>query len=427
MLYGKDASKVTFFNNELQVDNLAVFGIIQLAILCPPNLRNPVLLIKNKDGRSIAPTCYTCGFKSLKTARINACKHELSERAIRGTYCISEINYAMQLGYKIQKVFSICYFNESSNILSDFIALLGFHKLINSGFPSPNIDQQEYCNYLNTKMCLKNIGQLISPQNIKSNNLKREFFKLALNSFLGKFSQRNNMPITKLVRNEEEISNYFYGKTYEITDIFAINKHYCQIELKRKRQSTLPPSKNTNCILGACIVALSRQYMHEKMMELEKEGAKILYTDTDSLIFSLNKHKKMPLTMSTCFGDFKYEIDPNYEIQSYFSLGPKNFALLYIDNQGVYHKIIKLRGITLSNEVNKNLVNCDIYESFLKNIFNKKKQSLSVPTVRCKFSKFQKSRAKVFSKTFFSNSIRSKRIINKNCINFSSYPFGFCE
>lgn len=406
---------------------MPILGIIQLAILCPPNLRNPFLLIKNKAGRSVAPTCFTCGFKSLKTARINACKHLPSERAIKGTYCISEVNYAIQLGYKILKIFSICYFNESSKILCDFIALLGFQKLSNSGFPFPDTDQNEYCNYLNQKMCFEKISQLICPQHVQNNKPKREFFKLALNSFLGKFSQRNNLPITKIVRSEEEISKFFYGKTYEITDIFAVNKFFCQLELQRKRQSSLPPSKNTNCILGACIVALSRQYMHEKMVELESEGAKIFYTDTDSLVFSLNKNKKMPLTMSTCFGDFKYEVDPNYQIMSYFSLGPKNFALLFKDDHGCYHKIIKLRGVTLKNRVNKDLVDSETYECFLKSIFEKKKQTISIPTVRHKFCKYNKTKAKIFTKTFFTNSVKSKRIIDKNCPNFSSYPFGYCE
>ena len=57
--------------------------------------------------KSIAPSCFTCGFRSLKSAKINACKHLPNERAISGTYCIPEIEYALSLGYKILKVFSI--------------------------------------------------------------------------------------------------------------------------------------------------------------------------------------------------------------------------------------------------------------------------------------------------------------------------------
>lgn len=426
VLYGDEIEQVTYENNIINVRKKPVHGLIQLSVVCPSNLKNPFLLIKNKNGQSVAPTCFLCGFKSLTTHKINTCKHTEIQRAIYGTYCISEINYALSLNYKILKVFSIYFYKETACILKDFISLLGFDKVTNSGFPS-GFEENQYCHYLNEKMDFKSIGLIVKPENIKDDTSKRTFAKLALNSFLGKFSQRNDKSQSILVRNEDEIAKYFYSRGHTINDIFAINKHFCQIEVKRTRLSMCPPSKNTNCIIGAYIVALSRQIMHQHMIDLELVGAQLMYTDTDCLIFSLKKWLKNPLPISNCFGDFKFEIEEKFEIQSYYSLGPKNFSILYKDNKDNLHTLVKLRGITLSNAINSDTINAYVYDNFLESILRNKKIKISIPQVRKKRSKRSRINNFKFTKAFFSNSISAKRVINKNCPNFSSYPYGFLD
>ena len=393
-----------------------------MSILCPQNLKNPFLLIRSKKinnkERSIAPNCYACGFNAVQKS-INSCKHKKFERAIKGTYCISEINFALKLGYQILKIFSAIVYKSSEPILRDFISILGYEKLTSSTF-DPDFDLKE----MKEKMFFQ---ENLFPQTFKENVQKRNFTKLALNSFLGKFSQKNDKPKSCLVNSKDEISELFYSKTFSISEIFALNKHFCHVKLERKRKTLIPPNPKTNCILGAHVVAFARQFMHEKMIELEKLNSKIMYTDTDSLIFSLKKGQNLPFKISPCFGDFKFEIPKESKIVSFYSLGPKNFSIRYLTKEGLLKDIVKLRGVTLNNEVNKKLIDSDMCEIYLQKYLLNKQIKISVPQVRSRISKRKNIRTQNFTKVFFTNSINSKRIIDKKDINLNSFPYGFVK
>ena len=416
-LFGEEAKHLSYESGEILYKNQKIQGLIQLSILCPQNLTNPFLLIRNKNKRSIAPNCYLCGYKSLNSSKINSCKHKPIQRAINGTYCISEINFALKLGYKIFKIFSAFIYETSDPILREFISLLGFEKLTSSKF-------DKTFNLVEMKKNMFFENDLV-PDSFNENPEKRNFTKLALNSFLGKFSQRSDRLITKLVSSEEEISKYFYSKTFNISEIFALNKYFCHVQLKRKRKTLNLPNVRTNCILGAQVVAFARQFMHEKMIELENLNAKIMYIDTDCLIFSLKKSQKIPFKISPCFGDFKFEIPEEFLITSYYSLGPKNFAIQYKNDQNQLKDIVKLRGVTLKNEINSKRVDSKIYDIYLKQFLSNKLIKKSIPQVRNVISKHKNLKEQKFQKVFFSNSIKSKRIINKKNVNLNSFPFGF--
>ena len=418
-LFGQEANLLSYETGEIIYKNQKIQGLIQLSILCPQNLTNPFLLIRNKNKRSIAPNCYICGYKSLPSSKINSCKHKPIERAIKGTYCISEINFALKLGYKILKIFSAFIYENSEPILRDFISLLGFEKLTSSKY-----DQSFDLDEIKNKMFFAN--DLI-PQSFNENPEKRNFTKLALNSLLGKFSQRSDRLITKLVNSEEEVSKYFYSKTFNISEIFAVNKFFCHLQIKRKTKTLTVPNVRTNCIFGAQVVAFARQFMHEKMIELENLNSKIMYIDTDCLIFSLKKSQKMPFKISPCFGDFKFEIPEQYLITSFYCLGPKNFAIQFKNEKNELKDIVKLRGVTLKNEINSKLVDPQIYDFYLKHFLSNTTIKKSIPQVKNVISKHKNLKEQKFQKVFFSNSIKSKRIINRKSKNLDSFPFGFVK
>lgn len=418
-VFGERAELLTYDTGEIFYNNKKTTGIIQVSILCPQNLRNPFLLIRNKNERSLAPTCYTCGFKSLPNAKINSCKHSLIDRAIRGTYCISEINFALKLGYKILKIFSGFVYESSEPLLKDFISILGYEKLTSCKFdPSFNLKE------ITLKMCLK---KQLTADDFKENVQKRNFTKLALNSFLGKFSQKHDRCITKVIGTEAEITKYFYSKTFNISDIFAVNKYFCHIRLTRKRKTLIPPNQKTNCIIGAQVVAFAREFMHQKMLDLEKLNAKIMYFDTDCLIFALKNDQNFPFKISPCFGDFKHEISEHCKILSFYSLGPKNFSIQYEDEQGSIKDTVKLRGVTLTNVLNQGQVDSKTYDFYLREFLKNKHVKKSIPQMRSRISKHKKIKVQKFQKIFFTNSIKAKRIINRNCANLSSFPYGFVE
>lgn len=94
------------------------------------------------------------------------------------------------------------------------------------------------CKSINDKMEFDNLGLSLNPDNVKPETCARSFEKLALNSILGKFSQRNDLPFHKIVSSPKEINQYFYNKTHRITNIFAINSTFCQLQIEHKKTFT---------------------------------------------------------------------------------------------------------------------------------------------------------------------------------------------
>lgn len=420
--------RVDWNKGYIQVDGQKIQGIIHLSILCQQNELYPFLPIRNNGKRSICANCFTCGKKSLKSYSVNKCKHSLIQRAIVGNYTIEEINYALSLGYKIIKIFEIMYYTEKTKLFEDFIKLLAFRKIKSSKlFEEDDSDQikLQKCNIINQKMQFTE-GFKLQPENVKDDPNSRNFAKLALNSFLGKFSQRSDKSFNVIVSSLKEIEKYFHSKTFAIKDLFAINSHYCQIEVEYKRKTLVKPSKKTNVVIGSHVTAFARIFLHQSLKKLLQNGIKVFMTDTDNFIISKRIDQDLPFEISQSFGDFHYELPLNAEIESFFSLGPKNYSISYkID--GKLFKIVKLRGVSLRNICNDSSIDTKLYEDYLNSALNRKPQKKLIPQVRLRTSKFNKTSKLKFEKVFFRNSILSKRIINPKCKNLSSFPFGFVD
>ena len=78
------------------------FGIIKCKILPPRTLYIPVLPARiNK--KLVFPLCRTCA----EIKFMDRCCHNDQERAITGTWCTPEVDKAVELGYKILKIYEV--------------------------------------------------------------------------------------------------------------------------------------------------------------------------------------------------------------------------------------------------------------------------------------------------------------------------------
>ena len=97
---------------------------------------------------------------------------------------------------------------------------------------------------------------------------------------------------------------------------------------------------NTNCVIPAYTTCPARLHLYE---ELEKIDHRVLYFDTDSIIY-VHKEGQYNPKISPYLGEFKSELSLNDHIQVFVSGGPKNYAYKTVQGEVV----CKIRGFTLN-------------------------------------------------------------------------------
>ena len=106
-------------------------GLIKCKILPPDHMFLPLLHIKVKK-KLVFPLCQKCAIEMTT----DNCAHEDSERSLVGTYTHVEIQKAIQLGYRIQKVYAIWHWDEWSNsIFKPYVQKFFKVKVEASGWP----------------------------------------------------------------------------------------------------------------------------------------------------------------------------------------------------------------------------------------------------------------------------------------------------
>ncbi len=86
------------------------FGIAKVKMLPPRGLYHPVLPYRS-NGKLKFPLCRTCA----DTENQSPCTCNEGERTMTGTWCIPEIETAIRQGYKIQKIYEVYHWNESTH------------------------------------------------------------------------------------------------------------------------------------------------------------------------------------------------------------------------------------------------------------------------------------------------------------------------
>jgi hypothetical protein len=420
VIIGKDVNNITLNNNGFYVSGKEIYGTMLVTILPPRKLFLPFLLTKTVEGKSINTLCSKCSENNTKKL---LCNHSDNERAITDSYFITEIIYALKQGYKLLYIHECHSYETVKFILKDFVEKINVLKLQNSNCFSDcitDVEKEEYCNYLNNEMNLKE-PFLLTVKNVVNNSGKRNFFKLMANGFFGKFSQKQNKSKTIFASNQQELEKIYFSDV-EIVDIFSLNDEICQVQIK-PNDFKLPPNRKGNCYIGGQITAYARQIMHEHLTSVMRAGGTLYQTDTDSICFSLPKHVSNPLLISHCIGHFKNEIDG--KIVSYHSLGPKSYSIVF-KNCNKFYTITKIRGLSLRSHVNENKLDDNLFEYYLEQYANSHycKQKIEQ-------SRFKRLRCNVFQiqplidRISFTNDVTNKRFIDFKTKNYQTFPYGF--
>jgi hypothetical protein len=174
---------------------------------------------------------------------------------------------------------------------------------------------------------------------------------------------RPNKTTYKAILKKCEFHNFINDNRYVIQDIDISHAEIIQIYYSLKVEM-VGGNNRQNVVLAAFVTAHARIRLHK---ELHKLGSRVIYCDTDSIIFKYDSNGYNP-TLDNFLGGFTNEIDPKDGtfIVEIVTPGPKTYATK--TNLGVIHA--KVKGITL-NHLTELKINFDSMLDLVKNDQNK--------------------------------------------------------
>ena len=339
------------------------FGVAKVKILPPRELYHPVLPYRS-NGKLKFPLCRTCADNEHQ----KRCECSDEERVIVGTWCSPELDMAVKKGYCILKIYEVYHWKETTQynphtgqggLFAPYINTFLKYKQEASGWP-------DWCQTLSDKE--RYVQQYeahekihLDKENIEKNPGLRSLAKLCLNSFWGKFGENLRKPQTAFIHDNEaeKFIQMVTSPDKEVTNFHIVADDIIQVEWKDKKESQDEDLK-TNIFLATFTTCWARLELYKV---LDKLGRRVLYFDTDSIIYVSRPGQYDPplgdylgeLTSELGCGDVGCKdntCDGEHWITELISGGPKNYA--YCTNND--HTTCKVRGFTL-NHKNAQLVN----------------------------------------------------------------------
>ena len=421
VLIGQNMENLKIRENKFFYNDKPVMGAILIKIVAPKDLFAPFLLYRKKNNSVVNTLCKICCETLCKK-----CNHSDEERSFIGTYMLSEIEFALQLNYKILQIFEAHVYESFDTILKDFIQKANVLKTLHSNCFDDGKDtlqcQQEYCNYLNERMKLNDTNFMLNPNNVTPNKAKRNFYKLLMNSLFGKFIQRSDQTEIKFINNQDQLEDIFFDGA-QIEDFLCPNEHIAMLFIK-KNVHALPPNRKINTYIGSQITAFARQVIYGHLQTLQNvKDCNIYQVECDSLYFSLPSNLNCPLPFSHAVGDFKIEYSSN--ILNFISLGPKHYSINFENSKGEIENISKFSGISLKNEFNQSIVNHETFDIMLQKFITKHEVNINLYQKLTRSDLKSMTVTQQFQKFTIRNRVSSKRFLVVSNDRLKTYPYGF--
>jgi hypothetical protein len=330
------------------IDIMTFEGLLKVKVLPPSNLFHPVLPIK-MHSRLMFVLCYTCARDSIEN-----CTHSAEERSFLGTFVVDELRLAVTKGYTILEIFEGWEYEVQVGVFSQYVNRFLKQKQEASGFPSWCDTEERKQEYI--RLYMEKEGVELDYGQIQKNPGKRSSAKLCLNSFWGKFAEN---PATKskveIVTESQKFFELVMSPTVRIIKVIILNDQsllvsHENIDDARENLNTINVSVAAYTTCGARLKLYSC---------LELLGQRVLYYDTDSVIFT-QKEGEPDVETGDYLGDWTDELreyGPGAYISEFVSGGPKNYAFeVTVPTTHSKSYVVKAKGFTL-NQRNLQVVN----------------------------------------------------------------------
>jgi len=394
--------------NTLDISNY--FGLIQCQVLPPRKLLFPILPTRISD-KLLFVLCLKCGVE-----KKDNCVHSEKERSIEGTWVTEEVKLALKHGYLVKKIFSVWHWEKieqyddetkTGGLFTQYVNTFLKIKQENSGFPSWCKNEEDKMKYIDDYQ--KYEGIQLDIKKICVNEGLRSISKFLLNSMWGRYCLQTNKIKYAMISSLKELYNYLLNDLYEIHDIQFLNEFKAQVFYSEKEELHLG-GEDSNVVLGAFVTCYGRMKLYE---ELFKIGDRILYFDTDSIIFISTPNCYEP-ELADYLGKFTNEIKENNFIMEFVSAGPKNYG--YKLNNG--KTSCKIKGFSVNFIASESLN----FES-MKDIVLNQHSNQTIEVEQNKFIR-DKHNWSIRTETMLKKyrQVYDKRILFDN---FETLPFGY--
>ncbi|XP_044591938.1 uncharacterized protein LOC123270042 [Cotesia glomerata] len=358
---GDECRNICKNNNNIST----IEGLIKCRVLPPRNLFHPVLPYR-AHGKLFFPLCKSCCDNLVQ----EECYHECeSERELYGTWVSCELRKAVEKGYIIQEIDEIWSYDtvqytpgdeNNKGLFVEYINTFLKIKQEASGWPSHCVDSKSRQEYIETYEAREGIK--LDSEKIEKNPGLRSLAKLFLNSFWGKFGQRENMTKKTIVKDYNELADLAFNPEVQITSLLPVNDETVFVSWQSNSEC-YTPSDRANVVIAAFTTAQARLKLYSYLDKLQE---KVLYYDTDSVIYVSNGNNDLPI------GDFLGDLTDELEtygkgsyITSFVSGGPKFYSYI-VKNGDKTIECCKLKGVKI-NGATENFINYSTVRSLVVN------------------------------------------------------------
>ena len=407
----------TFISTPGHTDIHQYFGLIQCQVLPPRELYHPVLPYCH-DNKLLFPLCATCVQNEMPKRpwdRSTECHHTDDQRALTGTWCTPELSKAVELGYQVQYIYEVWHFDETcEGLFRDYVNTWLKIKQEASGW-SPGVDteaqRQKYI-----QDYFEHEGIQLEYDKIEKNPGLRTLAKMMLNSMWGKFGQRLNKTQLQTFDDPQAFHRFLDTSTLDVRHVSVINDHLVEVHYQYQDED-IPVSPNLNIFVAAFTTCWARLRLYAA---LEPLGQRVLYYDTDSIIFLQDEDQANPV-LGNYLGEFTSELASDDYIVEFVSAGPKNYG--YQTKLG--HVECKVRGFRLNSEGKSQLNYNVMRQNVLDEIQKPQKEPRQTQVVKT----HQIVRdAKTYELYTFPDYKRYQLVYDKRVVDpatFQTYPYGY--
>nr|CAD2176274.1 unnamed protein product [Meloidogyne enterolobii] len=373
--------KVHIFNNDVRwtkpSDNKFELAILKVFVIPPTTIDIPVLPMKlDDDDRLLFTLCAACARKYPTGEVLNnySCSHTEQQRGWVSTCTSLELNAALEEGYIVTKLFRVLEFTAFDNkLFQPYISEFMAQKIHSSGFDG-SIKGNEEKEEKFIKECKEMFGINIDRSKMVVNKGKRTQAKLMLNNLCmsldfnlgakkyfyisgGRFSLRN-FGLSQSLVTDDLAETAAIKMIHQSTSpaLMSLSLVFFFSDTSKRRTGSKSTTALTLVIVSLWTTSAARIHLLRAMQKVVRTpGCSLLYTDTDSLIFS-HPEDVCPLQLGPHLGEFTDEY-PAHDIMEFCCGGSKQYGLKLQRKEQPEAEpeyVLKVRGMTLNWDVVEN-------------------------------------------------------------------------